>query len=248
MTNRFYSMVVLACGLTLVTALAACTWQGMQSESDIATRKLYIVGALQQIDDQLVARRAQPYLNASFFDVDVTAIQDAVGTIAWVDSVTVHRRWPDAVVIRLAEREPVARWGDSQLLAADGELFEPVDRAGFSHLPQLAGPTGSGLKVLAQWRALKPALREAGFDLQALEQDPRGGWHALLDGGLELRLGDAHITTRLDRLVSNLTPGVRDQLRTAAYVDLRYSDGFAIGGDRPIAKQDNSLSTVEEQA
>lgn len=249
MRKKSYSLMVLTCGLIMVSALAACTWQGMHADSDIQTRKLFIVGDFQQIDDELVARRAQAFLNASFFDVDIDGINEAVATIPWVDSVSAYRRWPDAVVIRLTERKPVARWADAQLLAEDGELFSPRSVSGFSQLPHLNGPTGSGLKVLAQWKVLRPEMQKAGLELKALEQDPRGGWHALLDDGLELRLGDADISGRLNRLTSNLTDQLRTQLRSAAYVDLRYSDGFAVGGDRPVAQsQGNRNAGMDEQA
>ena len=157
-----------------------------------------------------------------------------MSNLAWLREVKVSRHWPDGVVVRVSEHEPVALWGESGLLARDGQVFTPTQGARPDKLVRLDGPDTAGLKVYEQYQALTETLAGHGVEIASLTLDARGSWTARLEDGLELRLGRGELDARVQRFVRYALgdPQARGKLADAGYVDLRYSDGFAVGGTR----------------
>lgn len=242
---RRWRDVLLGAGLLL--GVVACTWQGIKPEGS-ETGHLYISGDAAHVSDERIARIASPYLEASFFDVDLEGLQAQLSNLAWLREVKVSRHWPDGVVVRVSEHEPVARWGQHGLLARDGQVFTPGAKTRAQDLIQLDGPDTAGLKVHEQFQALTKILGGHEVTLASLALDARGSWTAQLADGLELRLGRDHIQARLQRFVRYALgePRAHEQLADARYIDLRYSDGFAIGGKR--AARDDQEKDDEQAA
>ena len=231
---RRWRDVVLGAGLLM--GVAACTWQGIKPEGE-ETRHLYISGDAAHVSDDRIAAIASPYLDASFFDVDLEGLQAELSNLAWLREVKVSRHWPDGVVVRVSEHEPVALWGEQGLLARDGQVFTPTQGTRPEGLVQLGGPDTAGMKVYEQYQALSKTLAGRDVKLASLTLDARGSWTAMLEDGLELRLGRDELDARVQRFVRYALgdPQARGKLAEAGYVDLRYSDGFAVGGTRAAA-------------
>jgi cell division protein FtsQ len=234
-------------GAGLLFGVAACTWQGIKPEGE-ATRHLYISGESSHVSDDRIAAIAAPYLDASFFDVDLEGLQAELSNLAWLREVKVSRHWPDGVVVRVSEHEPVALWGDQGVLARDGQVFVPTNGERPQGLVQLGGPETAGLKVYEQYQGLSKTLNAQNVKLARLTLDARGSWTAQLADGLELRLGRGDIEARVERFVRYALgePQAREKLAKAGYIDLRYSDGFAIGGTR--AASDDQEKDDEQAA
>ncbi|AWN16527.1 cell division protein FtsQ/DivIB [Salinisphaera sp. LB1] len=220
-----------ALGAIVLLGVAACTWQGIKPDN-AGPRRLYISGKSAHVSDQQIAQMAAPYLKASFFDVDTAALKARIASRPWLTDVRVSRHWPDGVVVHVADHKPVAAWGDKSVLAADGQVFTPDTRP--QGLIQLNGPAKDSAKVYAQYRHLSGILAGHGVHLASLELKASGDWQARLDDGLELRLGRDQLAARMQRFVrfALARPRARRALAGAGYVDLRYSDGFAVGGSR----------------
>jgi cell division protein FtsQ len=161
--------------------------------------------------------------------VDLAAVSRAVRQIPWVDRASVARAWPQGLSIEVVEQIPVARWGESGLLNARGELFLNDSRHLPAELPVLAGPAGFEAAMTEQYLAVQPRLVEAGMRLARLQMDERGALELTLANGVALRLGRAHIEERFDRFMLAASRIVAARATEIAYVDLRYSAGFAIG-------------------
>lgn len=228
-----------AMGAIVLLGVAACTWQGIKPDGS-GPRRLYISGQSQHVTDQRIAQIAAPYLKASFFDVDTDALRDRLASQPWLTEVNVSRHWPDGVVVHVADHEPVAYWGAHRVLAKDGAIFAPVERP--EGLARLAGPDEHSDKVYAQYQRLSGILAGHDVHLASLKLNARGDWYARLANGLELRLGSERLDARIQRFVrfALTRPEARSALAKAGYIDLRYSDGFAIGGTRQttVAKND----------
>lgn len=220
-----------AIGVVVLLGVAACTWQGIKPD-ETGPSRLYISGGSKHVSDKQIARIASPYLKVSFFDVDTQALKKRLASQPWLNDVRVTRHWPDGVVVHVADHKAVAAWGDNGVLAADGQVFTPDTRP--KGLVKLNGPVEDSAKVYAQYRHLSGILTAHGVHLASLELNERGDWRARLDNGLELRLGHAKLASRVQRFVryALAQPKARHALASAGYVDLRYSDGFAVGGSR----------------
>lgn len=219
--------------LTLLLGVAACTWQELRPDTN-STRRLYVIGDFERLKSADVAQAAQRHLGAGFFEVEVQDIKDAVNALPWVASVSVHRRWPDSVVVRVSEHRPLAHWGESALVSENKKIFTPLSESIPPNLSWLAGPDDSVTLVLDELKKLQDVLVGSGYEIDALRLDTRGSWQAVLKDGLELRLGRAEPQQRLrgfvDQLTNHNASALKSRLEEAGYVDLRYTDGFAVGG------------------
>jgi cell division protein FtsQ len=94
-------------------------WSG---QTGLVVRKVVVEGRRwtppEALRTQLDIRLGMPLLA-----VDTAAAKDRLETLAWVERASVARLLPDAVQIRLLERQPLALW------QRDGR-FEVIDRAG----------------------------------------------------------------------------------------------------------------------
>lgn len=225
-------------GLLLLLAVAAGTWSVIHSDSAVASR-VYIAGALDQASANRIATTIAPYLGVPFFDVDIEAVAARLDTLPWLAGVSVDRRWPDGVVIHVTDRQPLALWGADQVLTADFAVVAPRPGVALPRLPQLVGPDGTGERVYARFVHMNQQLAAGGNrHIVALELNARGAWIATLADGLELRFGRDHLALRLQRFINYALTRLPRALASAGYVDLRYSDGFAVGGVRATAVQE----------
>jgi cell division protein FtsQ len=164
--------------------------------------------------------------------VDPAEAKRRLESITWVRSASVERRLPDALYIRLVERQALAFWQrQGKLVLVDREgVVVPSDRLdGFGALIVLVGPdapkAGAALlDMLATEPELAPRVAAAvriggrrwnlrldsGIDIALPEEDPAAAWHRLAelersDGILEraIELIDMRLA---DRLVLRTAP------------------------------------------
>jgi len=217
----------------LVLPLVALTFygafKGVQLALDQPVRYVEVEGTFQRVTPIQVEAAVAEGLNAGFMTVSLSALRERVQQLDWVDRANVGRRWPDTVIVRVTEHQAAARWGENGLLNVRGELFTERARHSFAELPSLAGPPGTERDVARRYLAVRGKLVEADLSLDRLELDERGSWRLVLGGGQEIRLGRRDIDERLLRFFDVVAPALAAELKRVDYVDLRYTNGFAVG-------------------
>lgn len=173
-------------------------------------------------------------LPGGFLSADLEAMQRAVAEIPWVDRVQIERRWPDSLRVTLTEQVAAARWGASGLLNMRGELFAADERHLPVELPRLGGPEGMEAEVTHRYRDLHRRLLKYGMGVAALSVDDRGAWQLELTNGVGVQLGRTDIDARIDRFVAVVTGLIASRPTEISYVDMRYSNGFAVGWSRSM--------------
>jgi cell division protein FtsQ len=161
--------------------------------------------------------------------LDLPDVSAAVRRLPWVDTVSVRRSWPRGLSVFVVEQVPVARWGETGLLNIRGELFVNDARHVPPELPELTGPPGSQAEVTSRYLAAQGRLVEAGMRLSGARLDPRGAWEFRLDNGVTLRLGRRQVDERFDRFMNAASRLVAVRSGDIDYIDLRYTNGFAVG-------------------
>lgn len=193
-------------------------------------RRVVIEGELHHLNDRELIQAMRPYLGARFFDLDVSAMHVALSSLPWVQSVAVRKQWPNAVALHLRERVPAARWHETALVTAEGEVFMPPALDGsVLGLPLLRGPDSQAapalLAALARWQN---TLTLVTARIDELTVDARGAWSMHLADGSVLQLGRDEMDTRLLRYAQVVVPALGARLAEVTRVDLRYSNGFAV--------------------
>ncbi len=170
-----------------------------------------------------------PLHGRGLVSVRLDDVARAVRMLPWAETVSVERRWPHGLVVNVLEQQPVAVWNGAGLVNAHGQVFRSDAGAATPDLPRLAGPAGTEADVVARYLALQARVTAAGMHLASMQQDARGAWTLTLDNGVTVRLGRKQLDERLARFTDVALRLVAQDASEIDYIDLRYSNGFAVG-------------------
>lgn len=243
-------MKVLIWTITGILALAAAllaiwTVGGMNKAEQWPIRWLEVAGELDRTTAEQVRAAVAVEAGSGFFAVDIEQARFAVESLPWVATVMISRRWPDALEIEVVEHRVVARWNQSGLLSASGEVFDVAGTAGMQGLTHLYGPEARREDVFDTWLHLRRQLAPAGLEISRLALDPRGSWSLQLDSGQALLLGREQVDSRLQRFLA-----VHRQLvdmNNVERIDLRYPNGLAVTR-RPLRPNEERSSANSAEA
>jgi len=212
----------------IVAALGVLTWA-----LDRPIRVISMDGSFQRVSPGQIEKAAAPFAQAGFMSANLDAIQHAIEALPWVDHARVQRRWPNSLHVTVVEQTAAARWGESGLLNTHGELFVKEAAHVPAELPRLSGPEGTESQVAQRYLSIQGRMLEAGMRIAALRLDERGAWEMDLDSGVTVRLGRRQVDERIDRFIRTASQVIAHRLSDITYVDMRYSNGFAIGWRNP---------------
>jgi cell division protein FtsQ len=216
--------------LLLAGAVSALVWA-----LDRPVRIISIDASFQRVSPGQIEKAVAPYANAGFMSADLAEIQRAVEALPWVDHARIARRWPNSLRVTVTEQTAAARWGESGLLNTRGELFVKSASHVPAELPRLSGPDGTESQVAQRYLSAQGRMLEAGMRIAALRLDERGAWEMDLDSGVTVRLGRRDVDERIERFIHTASQVIAHRLTEISYVDMRYSNGFAIGWRNPGA-------------
>jgi cell division protein FtsQ len=197
---------------------------------DQPIQRVLISGRFQRVSPGDIERAVKERVRgAGLISVDLDAVRIAVAALPWVDTASVQRSWPRGLSVMVVEQVAAARWGESGLLNTRGELFASAATHIPPELARLSGPDGTQALVAARYLAAQGRLVEAGMHLTALRLDERGAWELDLADGITVRLGSRQVDERFERFMITAIKLIAQRADDIAYVDMRYSNGFAIG-------------------
>lgn len=96
--------------------------------------KTVAIGGTENLSSKKLLTTITPLLSGNIFTCDIKSATTYLEKNRWVESVSIHRRLPDSIVIELTEREPVAAVladsGKRYLIDRHGFLLEEISRPG----------------------------------------------------------------------------------------------------------------------
>lgn len=215
----------LASVLGITGAVALVTWTLDQPIESVS-----VSGRFQRVAPTDVERAVKAQVRGTgLVSVDLEDVQRAIEALPWVDTVTVQRAWPHGLQVVVVEQVAAARWRETGLLNTRGELFETEARYVPPELAQLSGPDGKETLVAQRYLATQGRLVEVGMRINALRLDARGAWELDLSNGVTVRLGRRLVDDRFDTFMRTAVKLVAQRPDDISYVDMRYTNGFAIG-------------------
>lgn len=188
-------------------------------------REVDVTGRPKHVTYEQVADIVKTELRGNFFTLNLPAARTAFEKLPWVRTVNVRRKWPDRLEISLEEQVPLARWGDEALVNVQGDLFYA---AYDGELPVFLGPPDSAKEIAIQYSFFKRVLEPIRAVPVQVRVTPRRAWELKLASGTTLALGREQVEDRLMRYVSAYDRSLGRLQRRIDYVDLRYSNGFAV--------------------
>lgn len=207
-----------------VVLLAALVWRIANIEV-FAVKGIDVVGNVAHVTREQVRTIAANELKGTFFTVDLRGAQAAFEKLPWVRRVDVRRRWPDRLEIVVEEHRALARWGNSALVNSQGEMFEGASN---QRLPVFEGPAGSHFEITGNYLRFNQSLALVGRQVKRVQVSERRAWRLVLDDGTLIELGRDRVVRRLQGFVTAYARSVGELGGATDYVDLRYSNGFAV--------------------
>ncbi|HVC29831.1 MAG TPA: cell division protein FtsQ/DivIB [Steroidobacteraceae bacterium] len=193
-------------------------------------RTVQVTGRFQHVSPQDIERVvARKVRGAGLLTVDLDAVSRAIQALPWVDAVSVEREWPHGLSVLVVEQVAAAGWGPDGLVNAKGVLFTRGVSRFPAGLARLSGPEGSEAEVTQRYLAMQRRLTAAGLGVTALRLDARGAWRIDLANGITVRLGRSQVDERFDKFMTAALRIVEQRAADISYVDMRYTNGFAIG-------------------
>jgi cell division protein FtsQ len=218
-------------GGVLLSALAVVmVWFQQRVDIDqlLPIERVQIEGEFKHLSTQDLQEQALPHVSGGFFTVNLVDVRNALIILPWVEDLSIRRTWPDALTIRVIEKQAVAYWGETQLISSRAEIFEPNGLSRDMVLPVLMGPQGQHEVMLKELARMQAWLMDSGLMISKILQDERRSWVLYMETGLELRLGRHSRSERLHRFVDVYTQHLKKKNEHIKHIDMRYTNGFAV--------------------
>jgi len=143
-------------------------------------------------------------IGSPIFGVDLEAARERIAALPWVESVTIERRLPDLIYVRIVEAEPMALWqheGKLRLLSRNGAVISEPQPLRFATLPLVvgAGAPEHTAELLAML-ATQPQLQ---VQVKAAVRVGERRWNLRFANGTDVKLPEeraAEAWTELARL------------------------------------------------
>lgn len=163
--------------------------------------------------------------------LDRAAMAERLRRLPWLAEAQIMRRLPGTLLVKLNERQPLARWQHDdkvRLVDTQGQPIALDDTKPFAHLPLIvgAGAPRQAYNLLADlnlYSAIQQALRAAVYVGERR-------WDLLLEPGVTIKLPEGKETAGLKRL-DKLMQEQQILTRDVQTVDLRFPDRLII--ERP---------------
>lgn len=214
-------------GIVLVSLSCIMVWSRHSDRFPLQTVEIRSV--LHQVDEEEIKAHIVPFLDKGFFWLNVWSVQASLKQLPWVQSADIRRVWPDRLWVSVQEKTAQARWGEQGVLSTEGIIFYPELASIPKKLPRFEGPESEALAMQQQYLALLEQLAPVGLTIRSLKLALNGSVQLMLDNGISIILGKHMLNERMARFVLAYQCSLQAQRERIAYIDLRYTNGFAIG-------------------
>jgi cell division protein FtsQ len=233
--NRKLGVVVFAIGLCW-----AVYWlsEPVAKIFERPIKSVVVEGNFNFITKQRATELISNEIDGDFLQLDLMQLKNALLSDPWVEKVTLNRRWPDTLVVKITEQKPIARWGDG-FLNQRGEIILIDEASKLSGLPWLQGSEADAGEILQQYQDLSQLLRSRGLEVIALKCDNKKSWRLTIKNHVEIALGRDQVMEKMRRFVTVYDTHLSNVWLDVKAIDLRYTNGIAVRwvADSAMAKK-----------
>ncbi len=214
-------------GFSVLAVLCGAAYYIVHLPGLFPLHSVRLSAAPQRVVAQEVLAVARNEVRGNFFTVDIERLRQSLEKLPWVRSVTIRREFPDRLAVQLEEHRALARWNGSALVNMQGEVFSAYTE---QILPDFIGQKDDSGEVAQRYGEFSRQLAALNLQVAQLALSPRHAWQLRLSSGMVLELGREEMQQRLARFVAVYPYSLAAQAGSVRYVDMRYRNGFAVGG------------------
>lgn len=167
-------------------------------------------------------------IDGDFLQLKLEHLKSVLEADPWVEHVFLSRRWPDTLVVKVAEQQPIARWDVDGFLNQRGEIIRVKEVDKLFGLPWLQGNEINAREIMQQYQDLSTLLRARGLEISILNCDNKKSWRITLKNGVEIAIGRDQVMEKMRRFVTvydNFLSGVWGDVKS---IDVRYTNGVSV--------------------
>lgn len=192
-------------------------------------QKVTVVGNTQLTQEKDIKALLTDLSDESFFEIDVAEVANRVRGIAWVEDVSVKRRWPAELELTVVERKPIIRWGETEVMDSEGNRFVKATHLNYTNLPKIKGIEGEEFVVLDAYQMLSDRFEQLDdIEPDKFIQNEHLSFELYLKNGVVIKFGREDYYNRLERFVKAYQSGRIPDLNKVRVLDFRYNKGFAV--------------------
>lgn len=190
-------------------------------------KSVVVEGDFRHVSKERATHLIGEEIDSNFLKLDLMRIKNVLIDDPWVDQVTLQRRWPDTLVVKIIEQKPIARWTDG-FLNQRGEIVRVDDTQALEQLPWLQGSESNAGEILQQYLVISQRLRTRGLDVIALKCDDKRAWRLTLNNNVEVVLGRGELMQKIQRFLDVYDTHLNRTWLDIISIDARYSNGVAV--------------------
>lgn len=214
--------------LLLGSSIIFSNWFMKKSDGYFKIKTVHIEAQLDNTQAYEIERSLMPYVNQSFFNIDLESAKRSLLDISWIREASLKRQWPDIVSLTLSEQVPVAKWNRNFYINDIADIFSIEKRNSDEKLPELSGPDDKAYEVLVFYSQVAHIMSVSGLELKALSLNPRGAWNLITQHDIEIKLGTNEPLQRLKTFLLAYSRGFSTNASEIQTIDLRHSNGFTV--------------------
>lgn len=204
-------------------------WQWAQKPSSFPIRAVRVTGQLAHVTPDQIQKIMAADLSGGFFSLHLNTAKQAILALPWVDRVSFRRVWPAQLNVHLTEEQPIARFGKTGVLNADGHVFYPAVQTIPTDLPIFYGQEEQISLLMSFYQALNKLSNRLNLSVISLHVSNAQSWRLRLSNQISVVLGQTdHALDRFQRFVVAYPKITTASKRPIKSVDLRYPDGVAV--------------------
>lgn len=198
-----------------------------------AIENVSVSGNIDAVDREALTAVIRTHSEGGFLRLKMDELESALEKLTWVHQASVQRYWPDRLSVNVLQHNPIARWGDTGLMNAYGDLFFPDDIDAYQTLPMLYGEEVRAKELARTFENSLQQLKILGLQLRGLFEDERQSKHLILSDGLVISIGDGDVSDKIERFATAYKQYLSKNLNEVKKIDLRYTNGLAVEWKSP---------------
>jgi cell division protein FtsQ len=214
--------------ISLTILMMAALMSGVIQSNHWKVTDIELDAEFKRVNSEQIRIVVAAYPERSFFKIKAEVIRKNLNEIPWVQSVSVNKKWPNKLSIKLIEHKAVAVWNDNQLLNAKGGIFEVDSIDNLAALPKIQGKNSNAPAIWNNYIRYNDIIKQIGYDIALTKVTNRGGWDLYLSNGVNINLGSQQMDARLVRLAETWMKLVDLNNKLPEYIDLRYTNGYVV--------------------
>lgn len=197
--------------------------------SEHPVENILVEGIFENVSQEQAMAMITQEVKDDFLQVDLHYLRGILERQPWIKKAVVARHWPNALIVKIEEQTPIARWGEVGFLNQSGEVIYANQNDNLMPLPWLFGAEQESPRIMRQYQDLSLILRSRDLLIDKLWLSPKNSWQITLKNGVDIALGKNNILLKMQRFMQIYDQYLAVNMNAIATIDLRYVNGLAVG-------------------